>query len=147
MEMMIKTAQSFINDHLLLHTLIIALSMAAMLLAMAIDLIAGIHKAKQRGQATTSQGLKKTAAKAEKYFMPYLVTVCIDVIVSVVVPVPGFSMLWATYCCLCEWKSVREKWWQKEEIAKQQRTMSIIIENKDDIIKMIKELQEETEKK
>lgn len=141
MEEIEKIAVVFAHDHLLLHTVIIALCMAAMLISMIADLITGIQKAKQRGEATTSKGLKKTAAKAEKYFLPFMVTVCIDFISSVIVPIPAFSMLWAAYCCLCEWKSVRESVWKKEEIAQQERTLRVLIENKEDIIKLIKEVQ------
>lgn len=143
MEEIEKIALVFAHDHLILHAVIVALCMAAMLVAMTADLVTGIQKAKQRGEATTSKGLKKTAAKAEKYFMPFMVTVCIDFISSVVVPVPVFSMLWAAYCCLCEWKSVRESVWKKEEIAQQERTLRVLIENKDDIVRLMKELQEE----
>jgi len=123
---------------------VVVLSMAAMIISMIADLITGIHKARKRGVATTSKGLKKTAEKAEKYFLPYIVTVCIDAISSAIVPIPVFSMLWAAYCCLCEWLSVREKWWEKEEIDKQNRTMRIVIDNKDDIVKIIKEIMEES---
>lgn len=143
MEELSKIAIVFVHDHLMLHAVIVALCMAAMLLAMIADLITGIQKAKQRGEATTSKGLKKTAAKAEKYFLPFLVTVCIDFISSVIIPFPAFSMLWAGYCCLCEWKSVRESVWQKEEIAQQERTLRVLIENKDDIIRLIKEVQKD----
>lgn len=132
--------QQFFSDHLTTHAVVIAIATAAIVVSMVADLITGIQKARQRGEATTSKGLKKTAAKAEKYFMPYIVMVCIDAICAAVVPVPAFSMLWAAYCCLCEWKSVREKWWEKEEIDKQNRTMRLIIENKDDIARLIDEL-------
>lgn len=141
MEELTKITLSFVHDHLLLHAVIVALCMAAMLIAMTADLITGIQKAKARGEATTSKGLKKTAAKAEKYFLPFMVTVCIDFISSVIIPIPAFSMLWAAYCCLCEWKSVRESVWKKEEIAQQERTLRVLIENKEDIIRLIKEVQ------
>lgn len=141
MEEIEQIAVVFAHDHLYLHTVIIALCMAAMLVSMIADLITGIHKARLRGEATTSKGLKKTAAKAEKYFLPFMVTVCIDFISSVLIPIPAFSMLWAAYCCLCEWKSVRESVWKKEEIAQQERTLRVLIENKEDIIKLIKEIQ------
>lgn len=143
---LVEMFHTFAREHLMLHALIISICMAAILISMTADLITGIQKAKQRGEATTSKGLKKTATKAEKYFLPFMVTVCIDFISSVFIPMPVFSMLWAAYCCLCEWKSVREAVWQKEEIAQQERTLRVLIENKDDIIKLIKDLQSNEQK-
>ena len=58
----------------------------------------------------------------------------------VVLPAPAFSMVWAAYCVYCEFKSVREKSWQKAEIQKAGKTMSVIIENKDDIAKLAAEI-------
>lgn len=123
--------------HLYGHVVLIAVATAALILAMATDLIFGVRKAKLRGEATTSKGFKKTCEKARKYFSPYLVLICIDLLAAVLLPVPAFSMLWAAWCIFCEFKSVREKAWEKEEIAKAEKTMNVIIENKDDIAKLV----------
>lgn len=125
------------TGHLFGHVILIAVTTAALILAMVIDLFFGIRKAKQRGEATTSQGFKKTCEKARKYFSPYLVLICIDLLACVLVPVPAFSMLWAAYCIFCEFVSVREKSWQKEELRKAEKTMNVIIENKDDLAKLV----------
>ena len=113
------------------HILLITLASALMIVAMTVDLVFGVIKAKQLGEATTSTGLKKTCEKARKYFSPFMVLVCIDLLSSVISPAPAFSLLWASYCIFCEFISVREKAWQKAEMRKQERTMSIILENKD----------------
>lgn len=141
------TLTAFINEHLMMHAVLISVAAAAMLEAMAIDFMFGIYKAKQRGEARTSTGYKKTAAKAQKYFSPFMVLVFIDIIGSVVIPFPVFSMLWAAYCVFCEFKSVREKSWQKEELRKAERTMNVILENKEDIAKMAAQILFETNKK
>ena len=133
-------ANQFVSEHLMAHILLITLASAMMIVAMVVDLVFGVYKAKQLGEATTSTGLKKTCEKARKYFSPFMVLVCIDLLSSVISPVPAFSLLWAAYCIFCEFISVREKAWQKAEMRKQERTMSIILENKDDIAKMIAEL-------
>ena len=130
----------FINQHLMAHILLITLASALMIVAMIVDLVFGVYKARQLGEATTSTGLKKTCEKARKYFSPFAVLVCIDLLSSVISPIPAFSLLWSSYCIFCEFISVREKAWQKAELRKQERTMSIILENKDDIAKMIAEL-------
>ena len=126
-----------------------AICMGALIVSMAVDLFFGIKKAKQNGEATTSMGLKKTCDKARKYFSPFLVTVCIDLIACIVMPFPVFSMIWAGYCVFCEFMSVREKSWQKAEIRKQEKTISILLENKDDLAKAFAEVlkkQQEAEK-
>lgn len=123
--------------------------MGALIVSMAVDLFFGIKKARQNGEATTSMGLKKTCDKARKYFSPFMVTVCIDLIACIVMPFPVFSMIWAGYCVFCEFMSVREKSWQKAEIRKQEKTISILLENKDDLAKAFAEVlkkQQEAEK-
>ena len=127
----------FINQHLMAHILLITLASAMMIVAMTVDLVFGVYKARQLGEATTSTGLKKTCEKARKYFSPFMVLVCIDLLSSVISPAPAFSLLWASYCIFCEFISVREKAWQKAEIRKQERTMQVVLENKDDIAKAL----------
>ena len=118
-----------------------------MLVAMVVDLIFGVRKAKRNGEATTSTGLKKTCDKARKYFSPFMATVCIDIIAACAnLQVPIFSMLWSAYCVFCEFISIREKAWQKAEIRKQERTMKVILENKEDIAKTLIQLLNQEQK-
>lgn len=130
----------FIREHLLMHVVLITIAAGAIFGAMAVDFAFGLKKAKQRGTARTSTGYKKTATKAQKYYGPFIALVFIDLIGCVVIPFPVFSMAWAAYCIFCEFTSVREKSWQKEELRKAERTMGIIIENKDDIAKMVADM-------
>ena len=146
---MTEIIHTFLQEHLYRSALVIAICMGALIVSMAVDLFFGIKKAKQNGEATTSMGLKKTCDKARKYFSPFLVTVCIDLIACIVMPFPVFSMIWAGYCVFCEFISVREKSWQKAEIRKQEKTISILLENKDDLAKAFAEVlkkQQEAEK-
>lgn len=138
---MSEVIQTFAVEHLYRFAFIVSLCMAAMLVAMVVDLIFGVRKAKRNGEATTSTGLKKTCDKARKYFSPFMATVCIDIIAACAnLQVPIFSMLWAAYCVFCEFTSIREKAWQKAEIRKQERTMKVILENKEDIAKTLIQL-------
>lgn len=132
--------QTFLQEHLYRSALIIAICMGALIVSMGVDLFFGIKKAKENEEATTSTGLKKTCDKARKYFSPFMVAVCIDLIACIVLPFPIFSMIWAGYCVFCEFVSVREKSWQKAEIRKQERTFKIMLENKDDIARAIAEI-------
>lgn len=107
---------------------------------MGVDLFFGVRKAKVNGEATTSTGFKKTCDKARKYFSPFMAVLCIDLITCILIPFPIFSIVWSSYCVFCEFVSIREKSWQKAEIRKQERTLSVMLENKDDVAKMIAEI-------
>ena len=142
-----EVIQTFAVEHLYRFAFIVSLCMAAMLVAMVVDLIFGVRKAKRNGEATTSTGLKKTCDKARKYFSPFMATVCIDIIAACAnLQVPIFSMLWSAYCVFCEFISRREKAWQKAEIRKQERTMKVILENKEDIAKTLIQLLNQEQK-
>lgn len=143
-----EVIQTFAVEHLYRFAFIVSLCMAAMLVAMVVDLIFGVRNAKRNGEATTSTGLKKTCDKARKYFSPFMAAVCIDIIAACAnLQVPIFSMLWAAYCVFCEFISIREKAWQKAEIRKQERTMRVILENKEDIAKTLIQLLNQEQKK
>lgn len=137
---------NFIHDHMMIHIVLIALCIAATIGAMFIDLITGVMKAKQRGEARTSTGYKKTAVKAKKYFTPFIELCFIDLLCCIVIPFPVFSMIWTGYCIFCEFKSVREKSWEKAELRKAEKTMSVIIENKEDIAKLAAQILFESKK-
>ena len=142
-----EVIQTFAVEHLYRFAFIVSLCMAAMLVAMVVDLIFGVRKAKRNGEATTSTGFKKTCDKARKYFSPFMATVCIDIIAACAnLQVPSFSMLWSAYCVFCEFISIREKAWQKAEIRKQERTMKVILENKEDIAKTLIQLLNQEQK-
>ena len=144
---MSEVIQTFAVEHLYRFAFIVSLCMAAMLVAMVVDLIFAVRKAKRNGEATTSTGLKKTCDKARKYFSPFMATVCIDIIAACAnLQVPIFSMLWSAYCVFCEFISIREKAWQKAEIRKQERTMKVILENKEDIAKTLIQLLNQEQK-
>ena len=135
-----EAVKYLLQDHLYSHIVIVCLCVASMLFAMLVDLIFGVKKARLLGQATTSTGYKKTCEKGKKYFTPFAVLMCIDLISSVILPAPFFSMIWSAYCLFCEFKSVREKSWTKAELRKAERTMNIVIENKEDIAKLVAQL-------
>ena len=126
---------------------IVSQCMAAMLVDRGVGFTFRVRKAKRNGEATTSTGFKKTCDKARKYFSPFMATVCIDIIAACAnLQVPIFSMLWSAYCVFCEFISIREKAWQKAEIRKQERTMKVILENKEDIAKTLIQLLNQEQK-
>ena len=135
-----ETFIHFAEEHLYLHIILITLCTAAILVAMAIDLFAGVSKAKENGIATTSRGLKLTSKKAVRYLVPFVTLTLLDMVASFVLPAPFFSMLWTSYVLLCEFKSVREKSWEKKEIQDFERTIKIAASDKADIAKMLANL-------
>ena len=135
-----ETFIQFAEEHLYLHIILITLCTAAVLVAMAIDLFAGVTKAKENGIATTSRGLKLTSKKAVRYLVPFVILTLLDMVASFVLPAPFFSMLWTSYVLLCEFKSVREKSWEKKEIQDFERTIKIAASDKADIAKMLANL-------
>lgn len=143
---MTEIIHTFLQEHLYRSALVIAICMGALIISMGVDLFFGIRKAKENGEATTSTGFKKTCDKARKYISPFMATVCIDLIACTVLPFPVFSMIWSGYCVFCEFVSIREKSWQKAEIRKQEKTVSILLENKEDLARAFAEIMKEQEK-
>lgn len=143
---MTEIIHTFLHEHLYMTALIIAICMGALIVSMGVDLFFGIKKAKENGEATTSTGFKKTCDKARKYFSPFMAAVCIDLIACIILPFPVFSMIWAGYCVFCEFVSIREKSWQKAEIRKQEKTVSILLENKEDLARAFAKIMKEQEK-
>ncbi len=122
------------------HAVWLLLAYSGVLTAMAVDLISGIRKAKKMGIARTSAGYKMTCDKAVKYFLPMLCLTVIDLLTSMLVPVPVFTLAMAAWNVYCEFRSVMESTHQKHEIRDAQRTMQVIIKNKEDIIRAISEI-------
>ena len=127
----------FVNEHLFKLSVGVGVAYAGVLIAMGIDFVFGVKKARQLKIDRTSTGFKMTATKAQKYFSPML---CLTYI-----PVPAFTLLWACYCSFCEFRSVTEKSWKKKELRDAANTMKVIIENKDDFAKVLAEILKEKE--
>ena len=139
--------ETFKNASLHVHAVWLALTYVAVILAMARDFIAGLRKAKLAGKVTTSRALKMTTEKATKYFLPMLCLSCIDVLTSVVLPAPFFTMLMGAFNIFCEWKSVLESTHDKQELRDAANTFNVIVKNKDDIASIIMQAMQMMEKK
>lgn len=129
------------------HAVWLALAYIAVIIAMAVDFVAGLRKAKQAGIASTSRGYKMTTEKAAKYFLPMLCLTCVDLMTSVILPAPCFTMLMAGFNIFCEWKSVLESTHDKQELREAANTFNVIVKNKDDIAGIIMQAMEMMEKK
>lgn len=116
-----------------------AVIFGAVTMSMMLDLIAGVYKARKRHEATTSKGLKRTAEKSEKYYLPLLCCACFDIVVSPLSNYPMFTAIIGLYLIICEMKSIMENTRTKKELRDAENTMKVIIKNKDDIKAIIAE--------
>ena len=144
MEIFIETMK---GASLHIHAVWLALTYIAVLLAMAIDFVAGLRKAKAAGIASNSRGYKMTTEKAAKYFLPMLCLTCVDIMTSVILPAPFFTMLMGGFNIFCEWKSVMESTHDKQEMREAANTLNVIVKNKDDIVGIITQAMELMAKK
>lgn len=137
MEFIINLFEGFETQPLRIFLAWFVLYYAAVILAMAVDLWVGVAKARKAGIATRSTGYKRTCDKATKYFFPMLCLSCIDLMACTLLPVPLFTLALAAFNVFCEYKSVMENTHEKAEMRKAEKTMSIILENKDDLASAI----------
>lgn len=111
----------------------LALTYVAVAVAMAVDFVAGVRKARRAGIAVRSRGYKRTCDKATKYFLPMVCLTCVDAIISIILPAPLLTMAMGAFNIFCEWKSVLETTHDKTEINRMANTVTAIIENRDDV--------------
>lgn len=107
------------------NMLIIALvAMIVVLMAMIVDLISGLRKAKVRGEYRSSEALKRTFTKFITYEGGMIIALCFDILIhmsrlvqlfglDVIYGVPVISCLVGAFLCVVEFISVREKAEQK----------------------------------
>ena len=88
-----------------------------------------------------------TTEKAAKYFLPMLCLTCVDLMTSVILPAPFFTMLMGGFNIFCEWKSVMESTHDKQELRDAANTFNVIVKNKDDIAAIIMQAIDLMEKK
>lgn len=108
------------------------------LIAMIVDLVAGIKKAHQRGEARTSYGLRRTVDKALRYFSLLILCFMMDIIAHLVTPIPYFSIISGIYLVFTEIRSWYEKADQKEK--SNAYMLAELLKNKDDLAKGVAEL-------
>lgn len=99
---------------------IIVVAMIIVLMAMMVDLVSGLNKAKERGDYRTSTGLKRTLSKFISYEGGMLIAAGIDILLNMcnlfqlfhldaIYGVPFITCLVGAFLLAVEWKSVREK--------------------------------------
>ncbi|MEN9918001.1 MAG: hypothetical protein RL662_437 [Bacteroidota bacterium] len=86
----------------------------AVLAAMMIDLIFGLRKARIHGELRSSMGLRRTVDKGLQYFSWMLIATIMDVIASLIIEYPYFTMVAGLFLTITEIKSILESYDKKE---------------------------------
>ncbi|NDV69269.1 phage holin family protein [Dysgonomonas sp. 25] len=116
-------------------------------IAIIIDLISGVRKAKERGEVRTSYGFKQTVNKAVLYFAFMLFAFMFDCIGMFFYPLPIVTLIAAAFLIFIECKSVFEKANDKDK-RKFNRSLNelvTLLENRDDLLKAISEITKKQE--
>lgn len=110
--------------------------------AMALDLASGYKKAKERGEARTSYGLRRTVTKAVLYYALMLFAFMFDCIGTFFYPLPYITLIAAAFLVFIEGKSILEKAHDKDKrkLNKSLEELSVILDNKDDLIQGVAEI-------
>lgn len=104
------------------ETMIVIIMLACVLVffAITIDLVAGIHKAKMRGELRTSKALRRTINKFITYEGGLIIAGCVDILIHIsniflamhldfLYDFPIVACCVAIFLLAVEWLSVREK--------------------------------------
>lgn len=146
---------SFLSgDYAVFRTQVAIVGVMWLLVAIAIiiDLISGVRKARERGEMRTSYGFKQTVNKMVLYYAFMLFAFMFDCIGMFFYPLPAVTLIASAFLIFIECKSVLEKAHDKDK-RKFNRSLNelvMLLENKDDLLKgiteIIKKQSEENEK-
>lgn len=114
--------------------LVLAALYACVFLAVLIDLFFGIRRAKHLKIVRTSFGYRRTITKLTSYFGLMLMLSIADIVASVIVETPYFTVIGAIGIVIVEAKSVLENIGDEEKnIVEVQRLLATLFEHKDEI--------------
>ncbi len=99
---------------------VVAIAMIVVLVAMTLDLVSGLYKAKIRGEIRSSWGLKRTLSKFIAYEGGMLIAAGVDLLMHLsqlvnlfgldtISGVPVITCLVGVFLCVVEFISIREK--------------------------------------
>ena len=131
-----------------IDALIIGIMWLLVACAIILDLFSGVRKAKERGEMRTSYGFKQTVNKVVLYYAFMLFALMFDCIGMFFYPLPIVTFVCAAFLIFIEGKSVFEKAHDKDKrkFAKSVEELSVLFENKDDLIKGLAELIKQKQK-
>ncbi len=111
-------------------------------IAITLDLVSGWRKARERNEARTSYGLRRTVTKTVLYYAMMLFAFMFDCIGMFFYAQPYVTFVAAGFLIFIEAKSILEKAHDKDrrKLSSSLKELSIILDNKDDLIKGLTEL-------
>lgn len=121
---------------------IIAIMWLLVALAITLDLVSGWRKAKERGEARTSYGLRRTVTKTVLYYALMIFAFMFDCIGMFFYDQPCVTLVAAAFLIFIEAKSIFEKAHDKDKrkLNKSLEDLSLLLEHKDDIAKGVAEI-------
>ena len=138
---------------------VMVVAMVIVMLAMVVDLVSGINKAKANGQMRTSWGLKRTLSKFIMYEGSMLIAGGVDVLMhtshlyelfhlEAISGVPFITCLVGAFLCIVEFLSVRESADVKtqKEMSDTARMLGQLL-SKEELASAIKDAIKEAKKK
>lgn len=142
---MVLFIQSFLNgDYAALRfkLAIVLIMWLFVTIAMIFDLISGWRKAKERGEARTSYGLRRTVNKSVMYYALMLFAFMFDCIGTFFYPLPYITMIAAGFLIFIEGKSIFEKAHDKDKrkLNKSLEDLAVLLGHKDDLINGVAEI-------
>lgn len=118
--------------------------------AVVLDLISGWRKARERGEARTSYGLRRTVTKTVLYYAMMLFAFMLDCIGTFFYPLPYVTFIASAFLIFIEGKSILEKAHDKDKrkFAKNLQELGVIFDNREDLLKgFIEYVKNHTEEK
>lgn len=95
-----------------------ALSYGAVTVAVGVDLITGLRKARRNGERIHSTGLKRSCRKMADYVLPMIGLSMVDLIGVKFIGLPVLTMVYGMFCVICEVKSIMERSWEKRDMRR-----------------------------
>lgn len=124
--------------HLNVLLIVLVILYACVFTSVLIDLYFGIKRAKQQSIVRTSFGYRRTITKLTSYFGLMLMLSIADIIASIILKMPYFTVCCAIGIVLIEAKSVYENIKQSEKnIAQIPKTLQKLFQNKEEIQALI----------
>lgn len=124
---------------------IILIIWGLVLVAIAVDFVSGFRKAKLRGEARTSSGLRRTVDKVVRYYSLMLIALLFDCIVMFFLNYPIVTFIFAGFLFAVELKSIWEKADKKTKKTELETILEIaeLLKNKEDLLNKVIEIVKE----
>ena len=123
---------------------IIVIDCTIVLIAMIIDLISGVNKAKIRGEVRSSLALKRSLSKFISYEGGMLIGACVDILIHFsnvyklfhldnIYGVPIVTCIVGIFLCIVEWRSIRERADEKtrDELQKIEQVVGKVLDKQE----------------